>query len=135
MSSEQHYVRPEDVETQQFPWGTLKWMSTPDVTGGSEFSTGIVQLDPGEGHERHDHPDSEEVLYVVSGEGTQTVADDEFDVAAGDLVQIPAGVEHSTVNTGWEPLKLVAVYGPPGPEDVLAEHPDCEILPPGELPE
>ena len=118
-----------------FPWGTLKWMNTPEVTGAEEFSTGIVQLDPGEGHERHDHPDSEEILYVVNGEGTQTVADDEFDIAVGDMVHIPAGVMHSTVNTGWEPLKLVAVYGPPGPEDVLAQHPDCEILPPGELPE
>jgi oxalate decarboxylase/phosphoglucose isomerase-like protein (cupin superfamily) len=135
MSSERHYVRPSDVETQQFPWGTLKWLNTPEVTGASEFSTGVVQLDPGKGHERHDHPDSEEVLYVVSGEGTQTVADEEFDIAAGDLVQIPAGVEHSTVNTAWEPLKLIAVYGPPGPEDVLAEHPDCEIVPAGELPE
>lgn len=127
-------VSPEDVETQKFPWGTLKWMSTPDVTGASEFSAGVVQLEPGEGHERHNHPDSEEILYVVSGEGEQTVADEEFEIAADDMVYVPAGVYHSTVNTGWEELRLLAVYGPPGPEDVLREDPDCEVLPPGELP-
>ncbi|MFC7045043.1 cupin domain-containing protein [Halobacteriaceae archaeon GCM10025711] len=129
-----NYVSPDDVETQQFPWGTLKWMSTPDATGSEAFSAGVVQLKPGRGHERHDHPDSEEILYVVSGEGVQTVADDERELAPGDMVYIPAGVEHSTENTGWEPLKLLAVYGPPGPEEVLGSLPEATILPPGELP-
>lgn len=129
------HVSPDEVETQVFDWGTLKWLSTPDVTDAQNFSAGVVQLNPGEGHERHNHPDSEEILYVISGEGDQTVADDEFEVEAGDVVHIPEGVYHSTVNTGWEPLKLVAVYGPPGPEEVLREDPAATILPPGELPE
>jgi len=129
------HVSPEDVETQVFDWGTLKWLSTPDVTSAKNFSAGVVQLNPGKGHERHNHPDSEEILYVVSGEGEQTVADDEVEVAAGDVVHIPEGVTHSTVNAGWEPLTLVAVYGPPGPEEVLREDPAATILPPGELPE
>jgi oxalate decarboxylase/phosphoglucose isomerase-like protein (cupin superfamily) len=129
------HVSPDEVETQVFDWGTLKWLSTPDVTDARNFSTGIVQLKPGKGHERHNHPDSEEILYVVSGRGDQTVADDEFAVEPGDVVHIPEGVYHSTVNTGWEPLKLVAVYGPPGPEEVLREDPASTILPPGELPE
>jgi len=135
MADEKRFVSPDEVETQQFPWGTLKWMSTPAVTGAAEFSTGIVQLEPGKGHDRHDHPESEEILYVVSGRGEQTVDDETREIAAGDMVYIPAGVPHSTINTSWQPLVLVAAYGPPGPEDVLAEHPDCDVLPPGELPE
>jgi len=78
-------VRSDDVETQVFDWGMLKWLSTPDVTGG-------------------------------------------------DMVFIPEGVEHGTWNTGWETLVLLAVYAPPGPEAVLADPPECEIVPPGELP-
>jgi hypothetical protein len=31
-------------------------------------------------------------------------------------------------------LKLVAIYAPPGPEETLRELPECEVLPPGELP-
>jgi oxalate decarboxylase/phosphoglucose isomerase-like protein (cupin superfamily) len=50
------------------------------------------------------------------------------------MVYIPAGVEHGTVNTGWETLKLLAVYAPPGPEDVLADLPDCTVVPAGEIP-
>jgi oxalate decarboxylase/phosphoglucose isomerase-like protein (cupin superfamily) len=129
-----YYVEPDDVDTQQFPWGTLKWMTTPEVTGSERFSAGVVQLEPGKGHELHTHPDSDEILYFLGGEGEQTVKGDTRDVGPGEMVYIPAGVEHGTVNTGWETLKLLAVYAPPGPEDVLADLPDCTIVPAGEIP-
>ena len=51
--TDKHFVSSEDVPTQLFDWGTLKWMSTPEVTGSERFSAGVVQLEPGKGHERH----------------------------------------------------------------------------------
>jgi len=134
MPETQYFIEPDDVESQVFDWGVLKWLSTPDVTGGDRFSAGVVKLEPGKGHERHTHPDSDEILYVLRGEGEQEVADKTREITAGELVFIPAGVEHGTVNTGWEPLLLLAVYAPPGPEDVLRDLPECEIVPAGELP-
>lgn len=129
-----YFVAPDDVESQLFDWGALKWMSTPEVTDGERFSAGVVKLEPGKGHERHTHPESDEILYVVRGEGEQEVDDETRDIATGDMVFIPEGVEHGTVNTGWEPLVLFAVYAPPGPEDVLRDLPECEIVPAGKLP-
>jgi oxalate decarboxylase/phosphoglucose isomerase-like protein (cupin superfamily) len=55
-------------------------------------------------------------------------------VRAGTLVHIPADVYHETINTGWEPLKLIAVYDPPGPEAFLRGLPDCRVVPPGRVP-
>jgi len=130
----EYFIEPDDVESQVFDWGVLKWLSTPDVTGGDRFSAGVVKLEPGKGHERHTHPDSDEILYVLRGEGEQEVADETREITAGEMVFVPEGVEHGTVNTGWEPLLLLAVYAPPGPEDVLRELPECEIVPAGELP-
>ena len=46
-------VRPSDVETMVFDWGTIKWMSEPRVTHTSGFTMGVVLLEPGKGHERH----------------------------------------------------------------------------------
>lgn len=129
-----YFVASDDVESQLFDWGALKWLSTPEVTGGERFSAGVVKLEPGKGHERHTHPESDEILYVVRGEGEQEVDDETRDIATGDIVFIPEGVEHGTVNTGWEPLILFAVYAPPGPEDVLRNLPECEIVPAGKLP-
>lgn len=135
MSSEGRFVEPDDVESLVFDWGVLKWMVTPDVTGAERMSCGVVQLEPGKGHERHNHPNAEEMLYVVRGEGEQEIGDETRDIQAGDMLYIPKGVYHGTINTGWEPLVLIAVYAPPGPEDILRELPEAEIVPPGELPE
>ncbi|EMA33480.1 cupin domain-containing protein [Haloarcula japonica] len=135
MVADERFVRPDDVETIQLDWGTLKWMNTPDVTGSEGFSAGVVVLEPGKGHERHTHPDSEEILYFLSGEGEQTIADEERSVSAGEMVYIPSGVEHSTVNTSWEPLRFIAVYCPPGPEAEIRDLDEATVFPPGEVPD
>jgi oxalate decarboxylase/phosphoglucose isomerase-like protein (cupin superfamily) len=132
------FVGPEEVETMVFDWGTIKWLSETRVTG-SGIAAGVVILEPGKGHTRHNHPGSEEVLYYISGEGEQMVEDADGrptwrHVKAGDMTYIPAGVYHGTENTGWEPMRLLAVYSPGGPEAVLRTLPDCVLLPPGELP-
>ena len=59
----EYVIEPDDVDSQVFDWGVLNWMSTPEVTGGERFSAGVVKLEPGKGHERHTHPDSDEILY------------------------------------------------------------------------
>lgn len=138
-SSDRRFVHPSEVETQVFPWGSIKWLSEPRVTNAIQFTTGVVLLEPGRGHTRHNHPGVEEILYVVSGEGEQMVEvpdgegklrPERRQVSAGMLVHIPADVYHETVNTGWEPLKLVAIYAPPGPEAILRAMPDCTVVPP-----
>lgn len=126
------FVKPDDVETQVFDWGTIKWLSEPRVTDTKRFSMGVVLLQPGKGHTRHNHPGCEEILYVVSGEGNQMIDIDGEKwqpVVAGDLVHIPPDIFHATINTGWEPLKLIAIYDPPGPEALLRVLPECRILP------
>lgn len=131
------FVRPSDVETMVFDWGTIKWMSEPRVTRTSGFTAGVVLLEPGKGHERHNHPGCEEILYVVSGQGNQMIdigGERWQPIMAGDLVHIPADIFHGTINTGWEPLKMLAVYCPPGPEALLRTLPGCRLIPPGEAP-
>ncbi len=131
------FVRPSDVETQVFDWGTIKWMSEPRVTDTTRFTMGVVLLQTGKGHERHNHPGCEEILYVVSGRGKQMIdigSERWKPIGEGDVVHIPADIFHATINTGWEPLKMVAVYCPPGPEVILRTLPGCRLIPPGELP-
>lgn len=132
--SDQYFVSDEDVSTLMLDWGTIKWTVSPEVNDAERFSAGIVNLEPGDGHDLHTHPDSEEILFVISGEGEQTVDGETREIGPGDTIYIPEGIEHGTINTGWETLKFLAIYAPPGPEEVIAEDPNCEILPPGELP-
>lgn len=136
-------IEPSDVETQLFDWGAIKWLSSPRANGAEGFTTGVVVLAPGKGHERHNHPGVEEILYVIAGYGEQMVEveDDQGAtkqerkaIGPGMLIHIPPDVYHETINTGWEPLKLLAVYCPPGPEEILRDLPDCQVVPPGETP-
>ena len=124
-----------DVETLSFDWGNIKLLSEPKVTGGQMMTFGMVVLAPGKGHVRHNHPNADEVIFVISGEGEQMLDDQPpVMVRPGASIYIPRGVYHGTINTGWEPLRLIVVYAPAGEETILRALPDATILPPGTLP-
>jgi oxalate decarboxylase/phosphoglucose isomerase-like protein (cupin superfamily) len=55
-----------------------------------------------------------------------------FKVSAGDTIYVPRAEFHSTLNTGWQPMRLLAIYNPGGPERDLAALPDFVQLPAGE---
>jgi oxalate decarboxylase/phosphoglucose isomerase-like protein (cupin superfamily) len=129
-------VDPNAIPTQTFDWGAIKWFVTPDLTEGAGITFGEVVLQPGRGHDRHNHPESEEILYVLSGEGEQMLDDGEpFEVKPGDAIYVPTGVFHSTRNTGWEPMRLLALYNPGGPEKVLEGLPDFQQVTAGSVPD
>ena len=128
-------VDPNALPTQTFEWGSIKWLVSPETDEGASLTFGEVVLLPGKGHDRHNHPESEEILYVLSGAGEQMVADAEpFAVTAGDTIYVPTGVFHSTRNTGWEPMRLLAIYNPAGAEKALATLPDFREEPAGTVP-
>jgi len=128
-------VDPSKLETQTFDWGVIKWLVSPDLNPGANITFGQVVLLPGEGHTRHNHPTSEEILYVLSGTGEQMVDDEvAFTVRAGDTIYIPTAIYHSTVNTGWEPLVLLAIYNPGGAERELRNLPDFRSHKAGDAP-
>jgi len=81
-----------------------------------------VVLLPGKGHDRHNHPDADEILYILSGHGDQMVDGRQALplVAAGQLCSSPQERGIRPINTGWETqLTLLAIYGPSGAEEAL----------------
>jgi oxalate decarboxylase/phosphoglucose isomerase-like protein (cupin superfamily) len=114
---------PQDVDCLEFDWGKIHFLVEPLVTNAERFSFGIVELASGQGHARHNHPASEEIIYVVSGAGEQILDDQPaVKVGPGVSIYIPAGVYHSTLNTGNESMKLIVVYSPAGPERLLRQN-------------
>jgi putative monooxygenase len=83
---------------------------------GSTFLTGgLTIFEPGEASSLHNHPESEEINFIVRGSG-QVVTDgaDPVPFTEHTFMYIPKGVRHQHVNTGREPLWLVFVCGPHG---------------------
>lgn len=132
--------RPEEVPTSTFGWGQIKFLCEPGLNHAEHLTVGHVQLGAGQGHLRHNHPGSEEILFILKGEGEQMVETDleenggvpeYYPVRKGDLVHIPASVYHQTGNTGADVMELLAVYSPCGPEEVIRGLPDHRELPAG----
>jgi oxalate decarboxylase/phosphoglucose isomerase-like protein (cupin superfamily) len=128
-------VDPASLPTMTFDWGVIKPLVAADNTDDPAVSMMHVILLPGKGHERHNHPNSDEILYILAGEGDQMVDDGEpFRVRPGQTVFIPKGAFHSTLNTGYEPMAILAIYAPAGAEEVLKGLPDYREVAAGEAP-
>ncbi len=132
-------VDPHEVETMMAPWVTAKVLCGPGITGPAAMSAVSLFFDPGQGHARHNHPDNEQIIFVVSGEAEMMIEHIEGQpsmrtIRAGSCVHIPKGAYHSTFATGWEPVRILAVYSPPGPEQAMREGAEFTVVAPGVLP-
>jgi oxalate decarboxylase/phosphoglucose isomerase-like protein (cupin superfamily) len=132
-------VSPNDAETIQSSWVTAKIMASPATSGAEQMSAVSLYFDPGQGHARHNHPGSEQLIFVIAGEGEMMIEDEagrpvKTAIGAGSLVTIPRGAFHSTFNTGWEPLRILAVYAPHGPETAMRSSAEFTVLAPGVVP-
>ena len=133
---EKMFLYPKDVDAFAFDWGRLALTCAPEVNGANQFSAGVVDLPSGQGHSRHNHPGSEEIIFVISGNGEQMVEDDDGNpvvkqVGPGCTIFVPESRFHSTLNTSTEPMQLFVVYSPAGPEVGLRELPDFRLVKPG----
>lgn len=129
----QFFIYPGEVDAFAFDWGKLALTVGPEVNGARRFSGGVVDVKPGEGHARHNHPGAEEIIFVISGNGEQMVEDENGnpimrEVGPGCTVYVPESRYHSTLNTGDTPMQLFVVYAPAGPEQALRELPDFRLL-------
>ena len=132
-------VSPSDVETMVADWVVGKILAEPRLTGGKQMSAVSIFFEPGKGHYRHNHPESEQIIFMISGEAEMMIEDESGTprtqlITAGDLVYIPKGAHHSTFNVGWEPVKILAVYSPPGPEAGMRESDEFRVVARGEVP-
>lgn len=94
---------------------------------GSRVSVRIATIAPPQPGDKargpHVHSDFEECIYVLSGRGTMCAENGKHDVAAGDMLLIPAGEKHMTLNTGAEPLVLLCFFPVPDVTAGTTEYP------------
>lgn len=71
----------------------------------------VVVLEPGEAPPLHKHDDTEQIFYILEGEGILRIGDEkkEFVVHPADVVRIPPTVLHSIQCASPKPLRYLAV--------------------------
>jgi quercetin dioxygenase-like cupin family protein len=106
-----------EVETIQALGGTLKRMFNPESSGTKHMTFSIGYFAQGEGLKSHLHPVSEEVYYVVGGEGVVYLGEekDPITIVPETAIFIPPGTIHGVQNTGEERL-IICFFVAPGKE-------------------
>ena len=97
----------------------IKLFCSPDPRANivrDGYGCGMTIIQPGKGHEVHTHPDSEETILVVSGQGTATIDGKDVEVKPMQIIGLGKNESHGFANTGDEPLCMYWIYTPPGPE-------------------
>jgi oxalate decarboxylase/phosphoglucose isomerase-like protein (cupin superfamily) len=79
------------------PWVMRKWCR--NGVWRWHKRQGVVDLPSGQGHSRHNHPGSEEIIFVIFGDGEQMVEDEAGTpivqvVGPGCTVYVPDGRYH-----------------------------------------
>lgn len=81
-------------------------------TGAETANMNYVRMQPGEENVPHDHPLSEDTIFVLSGKGT--VADlsngEVLEFHEGQVIHVPPGVRHQV--RGDRGAEIVSVGGP-----------------------
>ena len=108
--------------------GVTKWVFgdtytvklTSQLTNGS---LGLVEasVPSASGPVAHTHAHEDEIFYLISGELEFLSGEQTFTASAGDVVFIPRTVRHRFRNVGPHSAKMLFMYTPGGPENILIE--------------
>jgi mannose-6-phosphate isomerase-like protein (cupin superfamily) len=105
--------KPKEVELKNLQ---VEYQSDFQVlTGNPGSQAAVMVLATGEttGGEENEHPDSDQWLYVVSGEGQATINGKKVALRPGSLVLIEKSEKHAIENNGAGPLETLNFYVPP----------------------
>jgi len=104
------------IEGRRYPAGRR----TQNIAGGlspiqpSQFSVGMVTLDPDGGQVPWHNQEQEELYVVLEGEGEMCLGEERRLLGTGQAVYIPPRVFHQITNVGASPMRLLYCYGPAG---------------------
>lgn len=79
------------------------------------FNVSVITMAPGRhGPEMHVHDDEDDAFYILDGELTFLLGEDEVAAPTGTFVLVPPGVEHTFVNRTETPVRILNIHAPAG---------------------
>ncbi|MFC1483620.1 cupin domain-containing protein [Candidatus Neomarinimicrobiota bacterium] len=98
-----------DLSRYQYPTHTNDLVMDRSEAANSEVF--MVILEPGQAPPLHKHDDTEQLFYILEGEGNLIIEEDDgsYPVKPGDVVRIPPSTHHSIQTRGEGTLRYLAV--------------------------
>ncbi len=96
---------------------TIRVLLDAELAGAREQSVAEATLAPGQATERHYHARTEEIYYVLEGEGELEVDGERASVGPGDAILLRPGAWHQIRATGGRELQFLCCCAPPYSHD------------------
>lgn len=107
-------INEDEISEKQYPGRSMRWLVTPEVMGVTHLSMCVIKVPVGETVKpAHSHPQEEEVIYIIRGEGRVFIDGKVGNVKEGSAVLFPQNAVHMLRNTGNEEMKVACFFAPP----------------------
>jgi quercetin dioxygenase-like cupin family protein len=108
-------IVPEtSIEALGLPGRDLRWVITKKNVNAQHCTMCVIEVAPGQTvRPAHSHPNGEEVIYIVEGNGRVMIDGVVEPVNHGSAVLFPQGSVHMLQNSGDVRMKVACFFAPP----------------------
>ena len=108
------YEEDQKIEVQKpYKRAMTPFMMEDTADCPVDFSVHITEWEPGSQVDNHLHETAMEAMYCISGHGTASVGDQEYDLVPDSMIVAAAGEMHCIRNTGDTLLRCLCIFSPP----------------------
>jgi len=105
------HIRSDDCPTIEAIDGVkIKELVGNNISNNLSLAIGVVE--PGHKADPHFHEKTEEIYFIVEGEGKAVIGDEVFEVKTDDAIFVPKMIKHGLENTSHKPMKVLAISSP-----------------------
>ena len=102
-----------EVEGLDLPGRNLRWLVNAETLGSKHMSVCLIRVAPGDKvRPAHSHPNGEEAIHIITGEGRVMVDGEVTPVRPGTTVLFPKGQIHMLHNTGATEMIVICFFAP-----------------------
>ncbi len=106
-------LHENDVPEVEHPGRFMRWLANADSLQANNLSVCVIRVLPGEAvRPAHSHPNSEELIYIINGNGKVMIENEVGLVTAGSAILFEQGKIHMLKNTGDIEMKVICFFAP-----------------------
>ena len=115
-----YIFKKEDVQPFKGMCGMVYELINPKNTLVKNVNLTLVTVNPKREAEKHYHKITEELYYILEGNGYVEIGEECFEIKKGDAIFVPPKVFHKLINKSNVPLKVLVIDSPPySPDDTF----------------
>ncbi len=106
-------IHESEVPEIEHPGRFMRWLANDDSLRANHLSSCVIRVLPGEAvRPAHSHPNSEELIYIITGTGKVMIDGEVGHVRAGSAILFEQGKVHMLKNTGDIEMKVICFFAP-----------------------